>query len=210
LKPVSRIILLILFLFLFILNIFLIIAGYQMVYSYNEEIKNNRIKSRLTQITTGIIYLDEINMMSIVNAIKTKNSKWEKKFNTYNPQQEALINELLKLPSNDEIFQVAKQLKFTDQKLYEFESESFKLVKKGFSKQAEDLISSREYEVLRSFFSQKVQKVIELSKIKDKENFFEAKDLNSFFYQTVILSVIFTISFLISIKLIIFIIKRKN
>ncbi|HLO89153.1 MAG TPA: ATP-binding protein [Nostocaceae cyanobacterium] len=128
------------------------IAG-QAYQSFDSIIK---YELRLQTLSDRILYYDELLTMSARMNAATGNSIWEKRYKFFEPQLDAAIKESMRLAPQAYTNEDTKKTDAANQHLVAIEYESFNLVKTGNKKAAQELLSSREYEIEKQKYAASV------------------------------------------------------
>lgn len=107
---------------------------------------------KLQELSGSIVHLDEVLTMSARMGASTGDTRWEDRYNEYVPKLDAAIGTVL-----DEVPVSAQsnpeQTDAANQKLVDFETQAFELVRQGQAPQALKLLLGPEYEAQKKIYS---------------------------------------------------------
>jgi methyl-accepting chemotaxis protein PixJ len=116
---------------------------------------------KLQDLSSKIVYYDEVLTMSARMSASTADASWEKRYWDNEPALTNAIQEVEKLLP--EIFQTqTSQTKNANEKLIKLEEKAFKLVQSGKSEEALALLLSPEYDSYKQIYTSGIEKTIQV------------------------------------------------
>jgi PAS domain S-box-containing protein len=156
--------------------------------TFNRVIIND---FRLQYLGGSIIHLDEVLTMSARMNAATADTRWESRYNEFEPQLDAAIEEAIAIAPEAYEGEGAEQTNLANQKLVAWERQSFDLVRRGQQAAAAALLFSNEYEQQKAIYTQGIQRSLSATQTRIRKN------LSNFAQQLVLSSAIALFSLLV-------------
>ncbi len=121
-------------------------TGWYVWDSYHTLKRINSRDMRLVELSGKIDYLDEALTMSARMAVATGDRQWIQRYNRFDPQVFAAIEEAAQLLPSVFSGETFEQLNDVAIELQQIEKRSFELLAQGKTQQAKDLLLSEQYE----------------------------------------------------------------
>lgn len=125
---------------------------------------------RLQYLVGSIIHLDEVLTMSARMNAATGDTRWEDRYNDFEPQLDAAIKEAIAIAPKAYEGEGAAQTDVANQKLVAMEVESFELVRSGQQTAAKDLLFSDKYEQQKAIYAEGIQRGLDATQIRIQQN----------------------------------------
>lgn len=122
---------------------------------FRETIVKNFNLQKLSDRTT---YLDEVLTMSAYMGASSGNLEWVERYQSYEPQLTKVIEELIEIDPT--IAADFDQTKTANDKLVEYETRAFELLRQGKKQEADKLLFSKDYAEQKQIYTQGVEKTI--------------------------------------------------
>lgn len=155
--------------------------------TFNRVIIND---FRLQYLVGSIIHLDEVLTMSARMNAATGDTRWELRYNEFEPQLNADIKEAIAIAPEAYEGEGAEQTNLANQKLVAWERQSFDLVRRGQQAAAADLLFSYEYEEQKAIYAQGIRLSLITTQARIRSN------LRNFAQQLILSSAIAALSLL--------------
>ncbi|WP_343327884.1 PAS domain-containing protein [Leptolyngbya sp. CCY15150] len=155
--------------------------------TFNRVIIND---FRLQYLVGSIIHLDEVLTMSARMNAATGDTRWELRYNEFEPQLDVAIEEAIAIAPEAYEGEGAEQTNLANQKLVAWERQSFDLVRSGQQAAAVDLLFSHEYEQQKAIYAQGIQLSLNATQARILKN------LSNFAQQLILASAIAALSLL--------------
>ncbi|MEA5549685.1 ATP-binding protein [Anabaena cylindrica UHCC 0172] len=139
----------------FLLFIPQVLLNWQAFYNFNYITKQ---EFNLQRLSDKITYFDEVLTMSARMNAATGNTFWENRYREFEPQLDFAIKEAIKLAPETYKDTNAQRVDVANQKLVAMEYQSFDLVNNNQKQAAQQLLSSREYEIQKRIYADGVAK----------------------------------------------------
>jgi hypothetical protein len=156
--------------------------------TFNRVIIND---FRLQYLGGSIIHLDEVLTMSARMNAATADTRWESRYNEFEPQLDTAIEEAIAIAPEAYEGEGAEQTNLANQKLVAWERQSFDLVRRGQQAAAAALLFSNEYEQQKAIYTQGIQRSLSATQTRIRKN------LSNFAQQLVLSSAIALFSLLV-------------
>lgn len=125
---------------------------------------------RLQYLVGSIIHLDEVLTMSARMNAATGDTRWEGRYNDFEPQLDAVIKEAIAIAPDTYEGEGAAQTDIANQKLVAMEVQSFELVRNGQQAAAADLLFSANYEQQKVIYAEGIQRGLDATQERIREN----------------------------------------
>ncbi|NJO93567.1 MAG: methyl-accepting chemotaxis protein, partial [Hydrococcus sp. RM1_1_31] len=113
---------------------------------------------KLKELSDRTIYLDEVLTMSAYMATSSGDLQWVKRYQQYEPELTEVIDEVIRLsPEAQANFD---KTKVANDKLVEYETRSFELLRQGKKQEANQLLFGKDYAANKKIYAQNVQKTL--------------------------------------------------
>ncbi|AFZ59747.1 GHKL domain-containing protein [Anabaena cylindrica FACHB-243] len=132
-----------------------VLLNWQAFYNFNSMTKQ---EFNLQRLSDEITYFDEVLTMSARMNAATGNNIWEKRYRQFEPKLDFAIKEAIKLAPEAYKDQNAQKIDIANQKLVAMEYQSFDLVNKNQKQDAQQLLSSRKYEIQKQIYADGIAK----------------------------------------------------
>ncbi len=109
---------------------------------------------RIAALRGRIVHLDEVLTMSIRMAASTGNPQWEERYRTFEPHLDAAIKEAMAIAPEAYSGDAAVETDAANMALVEMENRAFDLVRQGRAEEADQILSSDEYESRKEAYVQ--------------------------------------------------------
>jgi twitching motility protein PilJ len=113
---------------------------------------------RLEQLSARTTYLDEVLTMSAYMAAQSGDLKWVERYQSYEPELTEVIDELIKIDPTIEVD--FNQTKIANDRLVEYETRSFELLRQGKKQEAEKLLFGPDYARQKQIYAQGVERTL--------------------------------------------------
>ncbi|NCJ06200.1 methyl-accepting chemotaxis protein [Synechococcales cyanobacterium C] len=114
----------------------------------------------IQDLSSDIIYLDEVLTMSARMGASTGDTRWEDRYNDYVPQLDAAIETLLaEIPISEQLN--PEQTNAANQLLVDYETQAFEKVRNGRANEALQLLLGPDYEQQKAIYSEGIQGTLE-------------------------------------------------
>jgi|TARA_B100000315_G_C14502179_1_gene552873 hypothetical protein len=130
---------------------------------------------KLQELSSTIIYLDEVLTMSARMGAITGDLVWAKRYDYYEPQLSDVITQVKQLSPETFLTEAAIKTEQANIKLVEAERKAFAFIREKNLAAAIALLFSEEYELEKTNYSDGIKKVI--GRLQDRIKFTLAKDL---------------------------------
>lgn len=121
---------------------------------------------RLRELSSQLLYIDEVLTMSANMAATTGERRWVQRYKLYEPALDSVTAELLQLsPSLKANFEPTQT---TSEKLLKLERQAFELVRQGRGKEASNILFGREYSSQKTILAQGYQNAIDQIQVDTK------------------------------------------
>jgi len=125
---------------------------------------------RLQYLVGSIIHLDEVLTMSARMNAATGDTRWEDRYNDFEPQLDAAIKEAIAIAPEAYEGEGAAQTDVANQKLVEMEVQAFDLVRSQQQAAAADLLFSAEYEQQKAIYAEGIQRGLQATQVRIQQN----------------------------------------
>jgi len=115
-----------------------------LLYSLAETTQRQYLRSE--ELRGVIVHLDEVLTMSARMAAATGDPNWEHRYNRFEPQLDAAIKDLLRLPQPEGVREVIAQTEIANIRLVAMEKQAFGLIVEGEADEARAVLFGEEYE----------------------------------------------------------------
>ncbi len=115
---------------------------------------------RLLKLCGMVTYLDEVLTMSARSAATTGDQRWEKRYRRFEPQLNAVLEELIRLAPRFQERDGAAQTDLANTRLVEMELNAFEMIRRGAREKAEALLFSEEYERQKKIYADGMEKAV--------------------------------------------------
>jgi len=139
--------------------ILLLILGSVVWSMYDSTSKMGTHELTLQRLAGNVAHLNELLTMYARLAAATGDSKWERDYQTVQPQLDDDLLEIAVQAREQYEKNYASQTKFAYTKLLEMESLAFALVRQGRHTQAVDILFGREYEMQKAVYSHGIKQM---------------------------------------------------
>jgi PAS domain S-box-containing protein len=139
--------------------ILLLILGSVVWSMYDSTSKMGTHELTLQRLAGNVAHLNELLTMYARLAAATGDSKWERDYQTVQPQLDDDLLEIAVQAREQYEKNYASQTKFAYTKLLEMESRAFALVRQGRHTQAVDILFGREYEMQKAVYSHGIKQM---------------------------------------------------
>jgi twitching motility protein PilJ len=113
---------------------------------------------RLQKLSDKTTYLDEVLTMSAYMAASSGNRKWIERYQRYEPELTEVIEELIRI--DPAIASDFAQTKTANDKLVEYETGAFELLRQGKKQQADKLLFGSDYAEQKQIYARGVEKTL--------------------------------------------------
>lgn len=146
---------------------------------------------RLQYLVGSVVHLDEVLTMSARMNAATGDTRWEDRYNQFEPSLDAAIKEAIAIAPEAYEGEGAEQTDIANQKLVAMEQQSFGLVRGGQQAAAANLLFSSRYEQQKTIYAEGIQRGLEATRARIRQN------KNDFSQQLILASAIAALSLLL-------------
>ncbi len=110
--------------------------------------------SRIEQLRSDIVRLDEVLTMSARMAAATGDAQWEARYRKFEPQLDAAIKEISRLGTTAPTMAATARTDAANTKLVGMENQAFAMVRAGRKNEAQTVLSSPEYDFQKNIYAE--------------------------------------------------------
>lgn len=145
-----------------ILSVLLLVGlGWQVWHLYEDLETVTTVNLKLQDLRGRIIHLDEVLTMSARMAAATGDPHWEERYSEHVPQLDAALAGAQASMPEAFVQEATSQTDEANQRLIDMETRAFDLVRQGRLAQAQELLSSEEYQQQKQVYAAGMDKVME-------------------------------------------------